>query len=172
MDARTTPRWLQVPALLLLLGLAAYFVAVNVYAVDMSRAPAFLRRNGSIVWFGGWRMFTYLDTGHSRLVADAERDGEWQRVALGQLFPFRWESGPRYARSSFRRSGAYLKTLGQATCGRLAERGEPADRVRLSTVSWRRTLGQRRQPRRGKRVRTHLVWDCDRRFGLPRGRRW
>jgi hypothetical protein len=97
-------------------------------------------------------------------------DGAWEPCPLDELFPYRWESGPRYARSNFRSSRQSLSQLGAAACGRLAKRGIHAERIRFRNVRWKKTLGSAEQPRVGLRIEEPLEWTCGRRARQPAGR--
>jgi hypothetical protein len=162
-DARTTPSWARLPVLALLALLTGYNVWCWSHALDESAPPSTSR------WFATWQMFTLLDPGHSELVAEAEIDGQWQPVDLVALFPTKWESGPRYARSGFWENGARLRVLAAATCGR-----HPAHptRVRFHSERWKKTLGQVKQPQRHLRKEDLLDWDCTKQVSLPRGELW
>jgi hypothetical protein len=159
-DARTTPRALRVPVLLLLLALSGYNVWCWRNALSQGE-PSLVR------WFATWQMFTLLDKRHSELFADAQIGGEWQPIELEALFPTRWESGPRYARSSFWQSSARLRVLAAATCGR--HPGNPS-RVRFRVDRWGKTLGTVEQPKRKVETKELLDWPCDREVELPKGK--
>ncbi len=85
------------------------------------------------------------------------------------LFPALWESDPRYARKTIRRSSRHLAILASATCGRLEV--EP-ERVKFVDVRWRSRRGQQAQPREGKKVREKdlIHWDCERSPPTVKGR--
>ncbi len=169
MDRRTTPRWLQVPALALLLAAFAYDAAAMRYAlVDYGDWPAYLKEHPYFLWGATWKMFSGRDRTHFDLEAEVYRDGGWHRVDLLALFPSRWESGPRYVRKPFWRDTVNRRILAQSICRRLPE---PPQGVRLSTVSWRKTLGQVEQPRVKEERQAITEWDCDDFQPLPRGRR-
>jgi hypothetical protein len=163
---RTTPRSLQPLALLFLLGLSAYFVTANRWALDSKGAPAFIARNPAYTWFGGWKMFTELDHDAVRMDAEVEVDGRWTPIDLEALFPTMWESGPRYARTWFRKSPTAMRVLAHATCGRA---GGP-DRVRFTTTTWRKKLGRMVEPPRDAKRKEVLDWDCSTSVRLPKGR--
>lgn len=174
LDSKTTPKWLQLPGLLLLLALGGYFALANV-SVYASNPPQVVLQNPYTFWFGTWKMFTVRERYHASLEVRAEVDGQWRTVDLESMFPYRWESGPRYARSVFRRSGSRMRTLAQATC----QRYENLHDVRPSTlvfteVKWRKTLGQRQQPRGEDNREQHrpvLQWSCSQAYPLPKGAR-
>ena len=172
-DSRTTPRWLQLPGLLLLLLLSGYFLTAYSAALG-KQTPGIVRSHPYLFWFGTWQMFTLLDLRHSVLEAEVQVAGsaEWAPLELETLFPYRWESGPRYARSSFWTNPSRLRVLAAATCGRLeAQQGVQAERVRFRAVRWGKTLGSRKQPRRKAKTEDLLDWSCDRTVSLPDGRR-
>lgn len=171
-DRRTTPGWLRLPALLLCGTLAAYFGMAYTYALEKD-VPDWLRRNPWSLWLGTWQMFTHVDPSYTIVQADARVDGEWQAIQLEALFPFQWESGPRYARTSFRRSKTRMRTLAQATCHRLrAQDGIQAERVRFRSERNAKTKGQSPQPKRKTKVERLLEWDCAQSFPLPGGDVW
>lgn len=160
-DARTTPRGLRIPVLGLLVLLAGYNAWCWKNALGEG-APSMAR------WFATWQMFTLRDTNHSELFGEAYVDGAWVNVDLEALFPTRWESGPRYARSSFWQSNPKLRVLAGATCGRHPDK---PTRVRFRVERWRKTLGSVKQPKKKKFESKELLdWSCDRPVPLPRGR--
>lgn len=159
-DARTTPRALRLPVLALLVCFAGYNFWCYQNAL-WTGAPSVAR------WFATWQMFTLLDGGHSELVAEAEIGGVWEPVELEALFPTRWESGPRYARSSFWETTSKLRVLGAATCGRHPEH---PTRVRFHSERWKKTLGTTRQKKRNLKTQELLEWSCARPVSLPKGR--
>lgn len=161
-DARTTPRWLRGPAVLLLLGQLVVFGLGFVYAhgVVAHSAPRWIMKAEPIAFFGNWKMFTTVDRKQRAMDGYARFDGEWQPIDLEALFPSRWESGPRYARKTIRRSGRHLATMAAAACGRLPDRPEA---VKLVDVRWRSKLGVQEQTRTGKVTEKRLIeWDCER----------
>jgi len=165
-DARTTPRWLRVPALLFLAALVAYQGTAYHFALEKT-APAWLMRSPYTFWPATWQMFTFLDKRHSRVEVLAYVDGEWEERDLEALFPYRWESGPRYARSSFRKNRTRMRTLAQASCHRMEPRPE---KVRFTVTRWTKTLGSTEQPKKGAKAEPILDWDCEDRVRLPRGK--
>jgi hypothetical protein len=165
-DRRTTPRWLQPPALLLLLGLVAYFLTANRWALDSAGAPRWIRQNPAYTWFGGWKMFTELDRDASRVDAEILVAGEWKPIDLEALFPTQWESGPRYARSWFRNSTNAMRVLAHATC----ERAGRPERVRFTVTKWRKKLGRAAKPPKDAKPKPILDWDCSDTVRLPTGR--
>lgn len=171
-DARTTPRWLRVPVLLLCGLLAAYFGTAYTYALEKD-GPDWLRRHPWSLWLGTWQMFTYIDPASTIIEAEARVDGEWMDIDLEGLFPYRWESGPRYARSSFRKSGSKMAALGSATCSRLRRLEDiDADRVRFRSIRWKKKKGRNPQPREKAQVKALLDWDCERSARRPTGEVW
>ncbi|HCH62241.1 MAG TPA: hypothetical protein DFR83_05515 [Deltaproteobacteria bacterium] len=171
-DRRTTPRWLRLPVLLLCGALAAYFGVAYTYALEKD-LPDWLREHPWSLWLGTWQMFTHIDPSFTIVYADARVDGDWHSIELEALFPYQWESGPRYARTSFRRSQTRMRTLAQATCHRLRE----SDGIRAETVRFRaernaKTKGASPQPKRRTKVQKLLEWDCSRSFPLPDGEVW
>jgi hypothetical protein len=173
-DARTTPRWLQIPVLLCMGVLVFYLTTANLWALKQHRPPSWTRHIPGYTWFGAWKMFTGRDPGHSMIVAQAKVGGSWQKVKLESLFVTHWESGPRYARTWFRKSPRAMRTLAQATCGRLETQQDiVAERVRFHVVRWPKKLGDKRQrpPKRAwKRKKEIINWDCRRTYRLPQGR--
>ncbi len=167
-DAHTTPRWLQLPGLLLLGALAAYLGVCYHVALGKPRPALVADWSPHALWPGTWQMFTLLDRRHSALTAEAIRGDTSEPIDLGELFPTTWESGYRFSRSSFRKSPTRMRVLAAATCGRLAER---PDEVRFTLTQWGKTLGDPDQPKNNPKVRTLLTWDCSRRVDLPEGRR-
>jgi len=171
-DASTTPRWLRAPALLLCAVLAGYFSVAYTYALEKD-LPAWLRAHPWSLWLGTWQMFTYIDPASTVVYAEARVDGEWQDIDLEALFPYRWESGPRYARTSFRKSRAKLQALGAATCGRLeAQQGITAERIRFRSERIAKTKGKNPQPKRKHKVEKLLEWTCGPQAHRPPGEVW
>ena len=148
--------------------LSAFFFGCYWPSLEDSQ-PAWIREHPWAWWFGSWQMFTLLDTGQSLVVAEQQVNGEWTKIPLEKLFPTRWESGPRYARSAFFDNRNNMAVLGAATCGRLPQRPE---RVRFFRLTWPKTLGEAhpRPPKKHKR-RELLDWDCRDSVSLPKGRR-
>lgn len=159
-DARTTPPLLRVPVLALLVALAGYNAWCWKHALGQGE-PSFAR------FFATWQMFTLRDPGHSELFADGQFGGEWRPIELEELFPTRWESGPRYARSSFWKSTGRLRVLAQATCGRHPDK---PTRVKFRVERWKKTLGSVKQPKKKLDTKEVLDWSCDRPVPLPRGK--
>ncbi|MEL6348414.1 MAG: hypothetical protein AAFV53_35235 [Myxococcota bacterium] len=174
-DQRTTPGWLRLPGLLLLLALGTYSVTAFYGAFNKS-PPQVVRKNPYLFWFGTWKMFTLRDPTHSMIEAEVRRGGPWEDLALDELFPYRWESGERYARSSFRKSRGRMSTLAQSACSRYeAAYGERPDEIRFYEVRWRKTRGQLRQPRGKKkqeRRKRLFGWECTKTRALPEGTRF
>jgi hypothetical protein len=161
-DARTTPGWLRGPAVLLLLAQLAVFGLGFAYAHGMvaHSLPRWVMKAEPVAFFGNWKMFTTVDKKQRDLDGYALYDGVWERIDLPMLFPSRWESGPRYARKTIRRSGRHLAVFAAATCGRLEQ---PPERVKLVDIRWRSKRGRLAQPRKGKVRETQLIdWDCGR----------
>ncbi len=158
-DARTTPRLLRVPVLALLVALAGYNAWCWKNALGEGE-PSVVR------WLGTWQMFTLRDPGHSELFAEGQFGGEWRDIELESLFPTRWESGPRYARSSFWKSPPRLRVLAASTCGRHPDH---PTRVRFRVERWKKTLGSKKQPKRKVETKELLDWSCDRPVPLPKG---
>lgn len=146
----TTPSWLRVPALLLLIALAIYFLGGFHYAL----------RGGRPAWvsFGVWSMFTTHDPNHLAVEAEGRVQGRWQALDLPTLFPYRWESGHRYQRRAIRRSKRNLRALAAATCHRA---GPQVRAVRFREVRWRHTVGSFEQPRRNARVHELGTFACE-----------
>ncbi len=170
LDARSTPGWLRVPGLFLLLAQLTIFGLGLVYAhgVVAHTAPRWIMKVESIAYFGNWKMFTLVDKKQRDMDGYALYGDVWEPIDLPALFPARWESGPRYARKTIRRSGRHLSVLASATCGRLERTPE---RVKLVDIRWRSKLGQREQPRTGKVRETKLIeWQCERRPASVKGR--
>lgn len=147
----TTPAWLRIPALLLLIAVSVYFLAGYHYALEKNR-PAY-------TWMGVWSMFTTNDTWHMVIEGEALRDGEWHTVDLEALFPYRWESGPRYVRRSVYGSRSRLRAFAVATCGRMQQ---PAEAVRYRRLKWKRTLGSFEQPKKRLRTEDLGTFRCER----------
>jgi len=172
-DRRTTPRWLQLPGLLLLIALAGYYWTAY-RSVYSKTPPRIAVRNPYTFWFGTWKMFTMKERYHVTMEAEALVEGQWESFDLDALYPYRWESGYRYSRSVFRRHGPRMRTLANATCGRYADaHGTPPAMLRFHKIKWRKTLGSTKQPRGKKRRESStllLEWDCNRGLDLPQGR--
>jgi hypothetical protein len=107
--------------------------------------------------FGNWKMFTSESHTHIALEAEAQYETDFVPLDLERLFPSRWDSGPRYARSSFIGSRSRMRLLAAAACGR--DPGHP-ERIRLYEVRWRATLGRLEQPRRKEKKKQILDWRC------------
>jgi hypothetical protein len=168
-DRRTTPRWLQLPALLFLVLLVAYFGTANRWALDTKGAPKWIIQNPAYTWFGGWKMFTDYDPDAARVDAEVMTGGVWQPIDLEALFPTIWESGPRYARTWFRKSPSAMRVLAQSTCGRAASLHP--ERVRFTVTIWRKRLGELAKPTKDAKTSEILDWDCSKKVPLPKGRR-
>jgi len=174
-DQRTTPKWLRIPGLLLLAVVTGYMFLCYSIALDDER-PAFVEQYPYSLWMGTWKMFTIRERYITIVEADLHFEGndQWQRFDLDELFPYHWESGPRYVRSPFRNSTYKMKILAQSTCSRYVERYPDASLlgVRLRVVRWRKTLGSYTQPRnRDLRTGVAVVWNCTDQVPLPYGRR-
>ena len=159
-DRRTTPRWLQTPMLMVLGLLIIYFLSCFHFAMG-TNMPTW-------AWFGHWDMFTKPGRFHHAVEAEAYYDGSWHAVDLTELFPYEWGSGPRYARRAFRRNPGRVRVLAASTCVR-----HPGDveRVRMTEVSWRKTVGSYEQPReRGVKQRKMIDFRCGSPVALPGGR--
>lgn len=166
---RTTPTWLQVPGLVLLLLVAGYELVAMRYALAPAETwPGWLRESPYSLWPATWKMFTERDRTHRDMYARVLRQGQWEEIDLLPLFPSRWESGPRYIRTPFWREARNRNTLSQAVCQRLPER---PDVVELWLIDWRKTLGQREQPLRDEERKLLSRWRCDDSQPLPSGRR-
>ena len=165
-DARTTPPWLRAPAVGLI-GLTALWFALS-YGFALGGAqPAWARPWPWVWWFANWEMFTLLDDHASRVGAEAMYDGEWHNIHLEELFPSRWESGPRYDRPAFYNRKDYMAVLGDSTCGRLERK---TDRLRFYRVTWKKTPGvaTRREPK-GTNRRYFFDWTCGQPAPRPQG---
>lgn len=175
-DARTTPQWLRLPVLALCVLMIVVFASAWYETKDDS-PRTWIGRHYSVYWMANWSMFTNRNRTQQMLDAHAqyEEDGEWERVYMGQWFTARWESGLRFERRAFIRSPSRLRVLGAALCGRMdvLPEAERPYAVRFTEVSWRKTLGQRRQPRKKRVKRTErLEWECGREPpSPPKGRR-
>jgi hypothetical protein len=121
-DRRTTPPILQIPGLLLVIFLVIYFLAGFHYTIR-DAAPAW-------VAYGTWEMFTITGRSTTVVKAEVQRGGGWEPFDLEALFPYRWETGPRYAR--FYDEGRQRKVL-RAACGRSPE---PIRAIRLYGERW------------------------------------
>ena len=159
-NARTTPKPLRVPVLLALVLLGGYFLDCWHNALGQGE-PSFAH------YFATWQMFTLRDPTHSVVFGEAEVGGVWEPVDLEALFPTRWESGPRYARSSFWKSPPKMKVLAASTCVRHPE--QPAA-VRFHVERWPKTLGSVKQPKRKMKREDLVEWTCGRTLSLPAGR--
>jgi hypothetical protein len=160
LDARTTPPALRIPILACLVLLAGYNGWCWKNALGEGE-PSLAR------WFATWQMFTLRDPGHSVVRAEVEVAGAWTPIDLEALFPTRWESGPRYARTSFWKSTARMRVLAAATCGRHPDH---PTRARFSVDRWKKTLGSSGSRRRGLTSEELLDWSCARDVSLPQGR--
>ena len=128
-EAQTTPERLQVPGLIGAGLLAAYFLLCFAMALE-EEYPPLIAEHPYAVWLGNWQMFTLLDRRHVLLEGQAQFGAQWTDVDLEELFPTRWESGPRYGRRSFPEDIDRMYVLAQSTCRRLSAAGsEPAAEV-------------------------------------------
>ena len=160
-DVRTTPPRLRIPALIGLMLLIVYFVGCYHYALgrDLPRWA----------WMGTWKMFTTMDTRHSVVEGEAKINGKWEPFDPEELFPYRWESGPRYARRSFRRSKGRMAVLAASTCVR---HPDDIQAVRFWELRWKRTVGSYEQPRRNVEKTLLMDWTCgEHTIELPHGRK-
>jgi hypothetical protein len=134
-----------------------------------AQPAAWVRDHPWLNWFGNWEMFTLLDEGATLVKAEALREGRWEAIPLLSLFPTRWESGPRYARSAFFNDPQHMRVLGAATCGRLPT---PPTAVRFYKLTWRKQPGvsSTRAPANAKRTELS-TFSCGEAVELPRGRR-
>jgi hypothetical protein len=156
-DARTTPRWAQVPVLVLLSLLTVYELACFHFTLG-KEPPAW-------IWLGSWHMFTHLPSSHSRIDAEAELDGRWRPIDLEPLFPTRWDSGLRFAREAS--NPARMRVVAASACRR--HPGAP-ERVRFTRVRWPVVAGSA-APAPGSEQREPIVtWRCGRSVSLPAGR--
>lgn len=160
-DERTTPPWARPFALVFLYALVVYFQLCFYY--DM--------KDDDPWWtaYGSWQMFTTRGARHGALDAEALIDGEWRPFDLEPLFPTRWDSGPRYARSSFRANTSLVRTLADSACDRHPDKPE---RVRLTDVSWPVTIGEREQPRNDAKRTVRIDWKCSETARRPKGTVW
>lgn len=142
-----TPSRLRPLALVGLALLAGYYVACFREALGKPAPPApWARQWPWLGWFGSWDFFTRLDERVTIIGAEARYDGRWTRIPLEDLFPTRWDSGPRYhagyarerSSSPFFLDSERMKVLGAATCGRLPE---PPTEVRFFQLTWKRRPG-------------------------------
>ena len=167
-EARTTPERLQIPGLIGMGLLAAYFLLCAAVALE-KEYPPFIAEHPYSVWLGNWQMFTLLDRRHVMLEGQAKVDGQWEKIDLEALFPTRWESGPRYGRPSFPEDVDRMYVLAQATCRRLAAAGAEPDELRFRQVRWEKVLGQASQPVQDPEGRGLISWRCSEEFVLPAG---
>jgi hypothetical protein len=147
-DARTTPTWAQPFGLALLVALSIYHLACFHYALD--------RRSPPQLWWGTWQMFTTLDDTTEVLEGEAFYDGAWHPFDPLLLFPYQWESGPRYARSAFYDSSGKMRILAASTCRRFER---PIEKVKYTLVTWKRTPGTMERPP-GAREKALITWTC------------
>lgn len=168
-DERTTPRWLRLPALALLAALATWFATSYSFALGASQ-PAWARPYPWVWWFASWEMFTLRDPGAHLVKAEILVDGKWFPIDLEALFPTQWESGPRYARSSFFTNAPSMRVVADSTCRRLPE---PPERVRYFRVTWDKTLGKPSKvpPKNAKRTLL-LDHECGATVNRPKGVRF
>ncbi len=159
-DAKTTPVRLRPLALAALIGLSIYHLGCFHYALTDKGPPSF--------WWGTWQMFTTFDDTTELVQGERYFEGAWHPFDPQTLFPYEWESGPRYARGGFYDSGGRMKVLAESTCRR-SER--PIEKVRYELVTWHRTLGVMARPEK-TRTKPLLEWTCGSApVRLPNGRR-
>lgn len=164
--SRTTHGWLRVPVLVALAALAFVFASAFLNTKD-DFGGTWVRRYPAIHWLAGWSMFT--NRNRSQVAVDGfvrdSPEGDWERIRLGTYFPARWESGLRFDRSGFRNSRSRMQVVAASLCGRMAADPDVAQpqAVKFVKVSWKKTLGQQKQPRRKHVKKTELlVWECER----------
>lgn len=159
-NVRTTPRWLQPLAVAALAALSIYELACFHYALTTKGTP--------MLWWGTWQMFTTLDSDTEFVEGERFYEGEWHTFDPQTLFPFEWESGPRYARGGFYDARARMQIFAESTCRR-SER--PIEKVRYTLVTFERTFGTMARP--AKVEEKELVeWTCGSTWlRLPNGRR-
>lgn len=158
-DARTTPGWLRVPALVFCLALSTLFFSSFLKCKD-DVSGVWLDRYPWVHWMSNWSMFTPRNRWQKAVDIEYQSDGDWHAVDGMDYFPTRWESGFRWDRTSFRDSSTKMRTLGAAFCGRMtADLESPSpDRIRFIEVKWKKTRGQLEQPRE-RWVRYKLLHD-------------
>ena len=166
--ARTTSERLQVPGLLAMGLLAAYFFLCFVMALE-EEYPPLIAEHPYSVWLGNWQMFTLLDRRHVMLEGQVRTGDQWEEIALESLFPTRWESGPRYGRRSFPEDVDRMYVLAQATCRRLAAAGSSPDEVRFRQIRWAKVVGQSDQSIQDPEGRGLISWRCSEEYALPGG---
>lgn len=147
-DRRTTPPWLQPIAFAALVMLSIYHLAAYQSALS-SDSPWWL-------YFGRWQMFTVIDTTTEVVEGEAFYDGAWHPFDPQELFPFEWESGPRYARSGFYGSEGRMRVMAKASCTRFPR---PIEQVRYTLATWRRRLGTMDRPKKVK-TKELISWRC------------
>ena len=157
-ERRTTPASLQVFGVLCVGHLAAYFVITFLYG--------FAGNYSLWVEGGRWSMFTHPATTANLIEGEALVDGHWQSFDPEELFPYRWGSGPRYARGAFFLSETRMTTLAASTCGRHPDNPQ---RVRYIRAVWDLQLGTI-EPLGDTRRKELVDWDCTEVFELPGGR--
>jgi hypothetical protein len=159
-DLRTTPEWARIPVLVGLGMLAAYFVACFHYAMADSiprwALPAV------------WQMFTVKSNWHFDITAQAEVDGQWVDLDLLEMFPSRWESGPRYL-NGFRFNKAWQQILADSACDRDPRHPE---RVRLTELDWPVEPGIAAGVHHKLKTKPLLDWRCADTARRPKGVRW
>ena len=158
-DERTTRGWAQPVGLAFLVVLSIYHLTCFHFALTDKGTPA--------MWWGTWQMFTTIDKTTQVVEGEAFYEGEWHAFDPQSLFPFEWESGPRYARAGFYDSAPRVKILAESTCRRFER---PIEQVRYRVVTWTRRLGTLDRPPNAK-SRTLVSWTCgEAKLKLPRGR--
>lgn len=158
-DARTTPPRLRAPVIVGLALLVAWFGVCYRFALaglGVAEPPAALADGGDVFWLGRWRMFTDLRVDHTDLLAEAYVGTGWVHADVETLYPSRWDEGPGYLRDDFLTRAGRLAAFAEDACGRVPG----AARVRLTLVTWPKTLGQVDQPRVGETRRELLDHPC------------
>ena len=162
-DARTTPKRLRIPVLVLLATFLAYFTGC--FALEFIEGPGKAKFLAPYRIYGQWNMFTLKAVWQKQLKATALRNGNWEGIDLPSMYKARWESGPRYQRPYFLRKTGLLPLLTNSICKRL---DPPAEKVRLYRVRWKRRLGQT-QEAKNQEINELITWDCRRGIRQPGG---
>lgn len=110
----------------------------------------------SRLYWAQWDMFTFIVKRHSAYHFE-QWDGEaWVHAPMESWFPFQYCHGPRWNRSTLRKSYKVRQAFLEAACQRSG-----AARVRAVRESWDVTPGQFKQPKRHLDRDVLQTLDCD-----------
>ncbi len=121
--------------------------------------------------YGNFQMFTFRSLSHVKVRAEIVKMLEYEKqiepVNLEDLFPSKWESGPRYQRASFLSSPTKMRIFAKSICHRSkVHTGE----VRIYRDTWPVTAGVHPNEAKSKITEMIMVFQCQQKIRLPNGR--